>query len=159
MEFRMAAPKPGNEKPIMQHILGNMMTEWSVAPDQNTILRTRRPLAVPLSRQPNAGTFFLGGMETTRDELEDYLAEATERNADPKRQKPDRLPEIQRKIDKLRERHGAAIEAAVDWKKKGYKLPKHTPQERKALATPIAVAVEGPNGKLQIVGVRDGRKG
>ena len=156
MEFRMAAPKAGNEKPIMQHVLGDVLTEWNVAPDQNTIVRTRRPLVVPLSG-PSAGTFFLGGMETSRDELADYLDEAIERNADPKKQKPDRLPEIQRKIDKIRERHAAAIEAAVEWKQKGYKLPKHTPQERKALATPIAVAVEGPNGKLQIVGVRNGR--
>jgi hypothetical protein len=94
-------------------------------------------------------------METSRDELADYLEEAVERNAAAP--KPDRLPEIQRKIDRARERHGAAIEAAVEWERKGYRLPRQTPQQRKALLVPTAVAVEGANGKLEIIGTRPGR--
>ena len=154
MEFSIKAPHAGNEKPIMQHVVGDVLTEWHVGRDQNTVVRSRGPLAVPL-KGPSAGTFFLGGMETSRDELADYLEEAVERNAAAT--KPDRMPEIQQKINRTRERHGAAIEAAVEWQQKGYQLPKQTPRQRRALLVPTAVAVEGPNGKLQVIGVRNGR--
>jgi hypothetical protein len=153
MRFNIGAPHEGNEKPLAQHVKGNVLTEWRVGRDRNSIVQERRPIEGALPG-PSAGTFFLGGMETTRDELADYLEEAKERNAVPK---PSRLPDIQRKIDDARQKHAEAIKAAVQWKTEGYKLPTHTPRQRKALLVPRAVAIEGPDGKLHIVGVRHGR--
>jgi len=153
MHFQFPKPHRGNEKPIMQHVQGGVLTEWRVSDDRNHVVKEQRPLPTPATG-PRAGTFFLGGMETTVDELADYIAEANERNASPK---PDRLPTIQKKIDEQRSRHADAIRAGVRWKRAGYQLPKRTPAEQRMLYLPKAVAVEGPNGKLQIVEVIRGR--
>ena len=149
----MKKPTAGNVKPIMQRVQGDTLTEWRIDKDQDRIVREQVTLMVP-SSGPNAGTFFLGGMQTTRDELADYLLEANEVNET--RVKPDRIPIIQKKIEDARERHAQAITNAVEWKKKGYRLPKQTSQQRRALLLPTAVAKEMPNGALQIVGVRNG---
>lgn len=152
MEFSFKRPYEGNEKPLMQHVLGDKLTEWRVADDRNGIVREQKTIHVVTDRA-NAGTFFLGGFETTRDELAEYVEEAREVNKVPK---PDRLPEIQSKIERLRERHAAAIEAAIEWEQKGYKLPKQTMQQRRALAVPMAMGQVLPNGKIEIIGVRNG---
>ncbi len=94
MEFYSPRPRRGNEKPIMQHVQGDVMTEWRISDDRNHVVTERSQLDAPTTG-PRAGTFFLGGMETTVDELADYMAEADERNARPKY---DRLPDIQRRI-------------------------------------------------------------
>ena len=151
MDFYNKRPYEGNEKPLFQHVQGRTLTEWRVGDDRNRIVKERKELSVML-KGPRAGTFFIGNFETTRDEMADYLLEASERNEGSKR--PDRLPDIQAKIDKLRERHAEAIKAGVRWEQEGYRLPKHTPQERRTLLLPKAVAVLQPNGKLQIVGAR-----
>lgn len=140
---------PGNEKPIAQHVQGNQVREWRVSDDRNSIVEERRTISL-IVPGPSAGTFILGGMETTRDELADYLLEAAERNTSGKR--PDRLPDIQRKIERAREKHAAAIKAAVGWKKEGYQLPKHTKREQRRLALPQAVYTSQPDGRLLRVG-------
>ncbi len=153
MEFYFPKPPRGNEKPIMQHVQGNTLTEWRVSDDRNRVVTEHHQL--PTSNAgPRAGTFFLGGMETTVDELADYMAEADERNARPKH---DRLPDIQRRINELRDRHAEAIKAGVRWKREGYQLPIRTPAEQRMLYLPRAIMKEGPNGKLQVVEVIRGR--
>jgi hypothetical protein len=154
MDFYSKRPYGGNEKPLAQHVQGDTLTEWRVSDDRNRIVQERKVLSV-MVKGPRGGTFFLGGMETTRDELADYIAEANERNEKTKR--PDRLPEVQRKIERLRERHAEAIRAAVGWKQAGYRLPKRTLQQQRELLLPKAMAVEGPGGKLRIIGVRHGK--
>lgn len=151
MDFYTKRPYEGNEKPLFQHVQGNTLTEWRVGDDRNRIVKERKTLSV-MMKGPSAGTFFLGGMETTRDEMADYLEETSERNEAS--QRPSRIPEIQAKIAKLRERHAEAIKAGVRWQREGYRLPKHTPQERRTLALPKAVAIQLPNGKLQIIGAK-----
>jgi|6_EtaG_2_1085325.scaffolds.fasta_scaffold02951_2 hypothetical protein len=156
MRFHFKKSYAGNEKPIMQRVQGDTLTEWRVDEDKDAIVREQIPLAVP-AHSVGVGTFFLGGMLTTRDELADYLLEANERNAEKEKTKVDRLPQIQKKIERTREMHAAAITSAVEWKKKGYKLPKHTRLQRRQLLLPKAVAVERPDGRLEIIGETRGR--
>lgn len=151
MEFSFKRPDERNVKPLAQHVKGGVKTEWRIGDDQNRIVKEITPLDTPLVG-PSAGTFFLGEFLTTRDELEDYLEEANEVNTKRAQNSVDRLPTIQRKIERAREMHADAIKAAVGWKAQGYKLPKKPVRHNPSLYLPSAVAREGSDGKLHIVG-------
>ena len=151
MDFSIKRNYAGNEKPFFQQVLGNVLTEWRISDDHNFIVKEYTPLEVTATT-PSAGTFFIGGLETTRDELADLAGQVSEHNAaNPRR---NRIADITKRIMRKRELHAAAITAAVGWKKKGIKLPKYTPDQRRVLYLPKAVAMEGPDGKLRIVGVK-----
>lgn len=151
MDFQFKKNYAGNEKPLMQHVQGDVLTEWRVADDRNGIVQESRRLEADATG-PRAGTFFLGGMLTTRDELAEYVLEASERNTAPR---PNRLPEIQRKIEVMRERHAEAIRWGVRQKQAGVRLPKAPVQRPKRyLLLPKAVGMVGPAGEMLITEVR-----
>lgn len=146
MDFLFKKPPSGNAKPIMQHVGGNTLTEWRVADDQNSIVVERT--LVNGYNGPRAGTFFLGGMETTRDELAEYLAEASERNAAPR---PDRTADIEKKIWRAREQHAQVIRDAVQG---NIPVPKRQPQKKgRYLLVPRAVGMQGPDGQMIVAEV------